>query len=47
MSMSAQAPAGPGEDTDGGFAHGGWSGRYFDLEAIGPERDHGRPRSTV
>jgi dihydrofolate reductase len=25
-----QAPGGPEEDTDGGFAHGGWSGRYFD-----------------
>jgi dihydrofolate reductase len=25
-----QAPGGPQEDTDGGFAHGGWSGRFFD-----------------
>lgn len=25
-----QAPGGPAEDTDGGFAHGGWSMKYFD-----------------
>ena len=25
-----QAPGGPKEDTDGGFAHGGWSMKYFD-----------------
>ena len=25
-----QAPGGPQEDTDGGFRHGGWSGKYFD-----------------
>ncbi len=31
-----QAPGGPEEDTEGGFAHGGWSMRYFDPEAIGP-----------
>lgn len=31
-----QAPGGPDEDTDGGFAHGGWSGRYFDPETMGP-----------
>jgi dihydrofolate reductase len=30
-----QAPGGPEEDTDGGFAHGGWSMRYFDTEAMG------------
>lgn len=36
-----QAPGGESEDTDGGFAHGGWSMRYFDVEAMGPEIDRG------
>jgi dihydrofolate reductase len=31
-----QAPGGPGEDEDGGFAHGGWSHPYFDPEVMGP-----------
>jgi dihydrofolate reductase len=31
-----QAPGGPEEDTDGGFAHGGWSHPYFDPEIMGP-----------
>jgi dihydrofolate reductase len=31
-----QAPGGPDEDRDGGFAHGGWSHPYFDAEAMGP-----------
>ena len=30
-----QAPGGPDEDTDGGFAHGGWSAPYFDPEVMG------------
>ena len=30
-----QAPGGPDEDRDEGFAHGGWSGRYFDPEVMG------------
>jgi len=25
-----QAPSGPDEDRDGGFAHGGWQAPYFD-----------------
>jgi dihydrofolate reductase len=30
-----QAPGGPKEDTDGDFAHGGWSRPYFDPETMG------------
>lgn len=30
-----QAPGGPEEDTDGGFANGGWSHPYFDPEVVG------------
>ena len=30
-----QAPGGPEEDTDGGFAHGGWTHAYFDDEVVG------------
>ncbi|MEU3335064.1 dihydrofolate reductase family protein [Streptomyces sp. NPDC002144] len=30
-----QAPGGPEEDTDGAFAHGGWSHPYFDPEVVG------------
>jgi dihydrofolate reductase len=31
-----QAPGGREEDTDDGFAHGGWSAPYFDPEVMGP-----------
>ena len=34
-----QAPGGREEDTDGGFAHGGWSMPYFDMEAMGSAID--------
>lgn len=36
-----QAPGGPEEDTDGGFAHGGWSMPYFDNDVMGPAIDQG------
>jgi dihydrofolate reductase len=36
-----QAPGGPEEDTDGGFAHGGWSIPYFDPEVMGPAVSEG------
>jgi dihydrofolate reductase len=34
-----QAPGGREEDTDGGFAHGGWSMPYFDVETMGAAID--------
>ncbi|MGW0840561.1 dihydrofolate reductase family protein [Streptomyces sp. NPDC002787] len=30
-----QAPSGPDEDTEGGFAHGGWTHPFFDPEIVG------------
>ena len=34
-----QAPGGRDEDTDGGFANGGWSMPFFDLETMGSAID--------
>ncbi len=34
-----QAPGGPDEDTDRGFAHGGWSMPFFEPETMGPFLD--------
>ena len=31
-----QAPNRPGEDDEGGFAHGGWSHQFYDPEVMGP-----------
>jgi dihydrofolate reductase len=31
-----QSPGGQDEDTDGGFAHGGWSMPFFEPETMGP-----------
>ncbi len=34
-----QSPGGAEEDTDGGFAHGGWSMPFFEVETMGPAID--------
>ena len=42
-----QAPGGPDEDSDGGFAHGGWSMPYFDPEAMGSAIDEVAKRAEA
>jgi dihydrofolate reductase len=43
-----QAPGGPEEDTEGGFAHGGWSAPFFDPETMGGAWDEmGRSGSAL
>jgi dihydrofolate reductase len=42
-----QAPGGPEEDTDAGFAHGGWSHPYFDPETMGSAYDEVMKRSEA
>jgi dihydrofolate reductase len=41
-----QAPGGPDEDTDGGFAHGGWSHPFFD-EVVGGGFDDALKRAEA
>jgi dihydrofolate reductase len=42
-----QAPGGPDEDKDGGFAHGGWSMPLFDPETMGAVIDEVMQRSDA
>ena len=42
-----QAPGGAKEDIDGGFAHGGWSMRYFDPDVMGPSIDEAMSRTDA
>jgi dihydrofolate reductase len=42
-----QAPGGADEDRDGGFAHGGWSHPYFDVEVMGPAIGAGMERAEA
>ncbi|GAA1560539.1 dihydrofolate reductase family protein [Actinomadura kijaniata] len=42
-----QAPGGPDEDRDGGFAHGGWTQPYFDPEVVGGAFDAAMKNATT
>ncbi len=42
-----QAPGGAKEDVDGGFAHGGWSMRYFDPDVMGSSIDEAMSRTDA
>ncbi|WP_137994324.1 dihydrofolate reductase family protein [Streptomyces vilmorinianum] len=42
-----QAPGGPEEDTDGGFAHGGWTHPFFDPEVVGGAFDEAMSKADA
>jgi dihydrofolate reductase len=42
-----QAPGGPEEDTDSGFAHGGWSMPYFDPDVMGAYVSEGMAKTEA
>lgn len=42
-----QAPGGPEEDTEGGFAHGGWSMPFFEDETMGQAIDEAMERTDA
>ena len=42
-----QAPGQRQEDTDGGFQHGGWSMRYFDVDSMGYALDEAMQRTEA
>jgi dihydrofolate reductase len=42
-----QAPGGPQEDAEGGFANGGWSMQYFDPDAMGAAIDAAMQTTTA
>ncbi|MEU8251939.1 dihydrofolate reductase family protein [Nonomuraea sp. NPDC048916] len=42
-----QAPGSPDEDTDGGFAHGGWSHPFFDPEVVGGAYDEAMTKAEA